>query len=135
MEIELLEAVGIVQRCSADAGAGKGHGVEFSHRGDHTGATDLACDANQLAGCFLGRVFERDGPPRRFLCESGGILKAQIIELDHHAVCGVVQRATCAIPIAEEPFHGLQVGQELGIGIHLEAGLPQPLKALPLVVR
>ena len=132
MQIQLGEAVGVVEGGAAHRGAGQGHGLEFSHRCYGAGAAHLAAEPQQAAGGFLGGVLEGDGPARRFLGEASGVLEAEVVELHHHAIGGVGKGLAGLLPAGEEGLHRRQVGQALRIGIHPEAGGFQPAQAFPL---
>ena len=132
VQVELGEAVGVVEGGPAHRGAGQGHWFEFSHGGDHPGAPHLAAQAQQPAGAFFGGVFQRNGPAGRLLGESSVGLQTQVVELHHHPIGRVGQQASTAVPLGKEGLHGGQVGAERCIGIHPEACGLQPLQGLPL---
>ena len=125
----------VVQRRARHGGAGHHHGIQLGHRGEHAGAAHLHGDVAQDGGLLFGRELERDGPARRAGCVSHGLLLHERTHLHHHAVDLVGQ----IFPPLERPgaegMDRLFRLAELDVGVHVEAGLAQPLQKLPLAGR
>ena len=135
VEVQLRDAVGVVQGGAADAGARQRHGVEFRHGGDSPRAPDLDDDPTQCAGGFLRRELEGDGPARSLLGEARGILQTQIVELHHHTIGGVGEVVALLLPAIAERLNAAEVRAKLPVGIHPKAGALKPGQGIPLRVR
>ena len=109
MKIQFGDAIGVVEGGAADAGAGQGHGLKFSHRRHRSGASHLHRHLEQPAGSFLGWEFQRNGPAGCLLGEPGSLLQSQVVQLHHHAVGGIGEVMATLFPVVAEAVDGGQV--------------------------
>jgi hypothetical protein len=89
VDIQLFQAIGIVQAGAADGGARQKNRLQLRHRRDGSGAAYAGHDGANAGGDFLGRVFEGNGPAGEFLRKAGLLLQPQGVELHYHTVTGI----------------------------------------------
>ena len=82
-----------MQARAGNAGASKEDRVEHSRRGQHAGAANGDLDIAHDAFLDLGRILERNGPPRELVRAAQGAASGQVVDLDDRAVNVKFQRA------------------------------------------
>ena len=82
-----------MQARAGNAGARKEDRVEHSRRGQHAGAANSDFDIAHDAFLDLGRILERNGPPRELVRAAQGAAGGQVVDLDDRAVNVKFQRA------------------------------------------
>ena len=75
-----------MQARTGNAGARKEDRVEHSRRRQHAGAANGDLDIAHDAFLDLGRILERNGPPRELVCAAQGAAGGQVVDLDDRAV-------------------------------------------------
>ena len=82
-----------MQARAGNAGARKEDRVKHSRRGQHAGAANGDLDIAHDAFLDLGRILERNGPPRELVRAAQGAAGGQVVDLDDRAVNVKFQRA------------------------------------------
>ena len=112
VDVELLDDIGIMQRCALDYGAAQQHGVKIGDRRDDAGAAHLKRHELQLGAFSLGCEFVGDGPAWRFGSGAQVELLAQRVYFEHESVGGDRQRFALHVPVIDEVFHCVDAGQD-----------------------
>ena len=85
-DVLALDLVGVVQRGVLDGRAGDLGRLHDAVRRDPAGAPDVDPDLEELGVDLLGRVLERDRPPRRPAGRAEPALQRDVVDLHHDAV-------------------------------------------------
>ena len=97
VDAALNDKVAVVQRRTADGGAGEQHGLKYADRGQNARSADVYLDIKQLCGLFLGRIFIRLRPFGVLCGAAQKLARREVIDLDDRAVDGVI---VLAAPVA-----------------------------------
>ena len=127
-----MNLVLVVQRSPGNGGAGHHHGVELGHRGENAGAAHLDGDGTQQRLLLLGRELVGRKEPRGPGRETQGVLSGKGVDLHHDAVDVIGQPVAASRGLFAEGMHLGGTGTQGDVGVHMEAGLPQPPQELPL---
>ena len=100
---------GVVQGGHLDRRAGDDDRLHHAVRRDPAGAPDVDPDVEQLGGDLLGRVLERDRPPRRPRRRAEPALQRDLVDLDHHAVDLVLDVVPVLAVVVDVLLHAGQV--------------------------
>ena len=123
-----LDLVLVVQRGQADGGTADEDGLEHRERRGLARAADGYLDVLERGRALLGRQLVGDRPPRRLGRGAERRLHRQVVDLHHHAVDLVRQVVAVLHPVGAEVVDVVQRVEHLGLGVHRQAELPEPLQ-------
>ena len=91
---ELPDKIFVVQRCAGDRRARKKNRIETGSGGQHAGAAHRHFNAAQSGLLDFRRVFERDGPARKFVGGAHEVALREVVHLDDSTVHVEIQLCT-----------------------------------------
>src|SRR5262249_26652488 len=126
------QLIEVVQRRVDDLRAADAHGVELRDRRYRAGSPNIKIDRADDRLRRLGRVLERDRPPRRLRGRAQLELLFAAIDLDHDAVDLEGEVVTVLAPALDERLDRGNVGKDAALGIERKVELLQQRVRGPL---